>query len=124
MVDVEETLGRLDELRALGVTLAVDDFGTGYSSLAYLNRFPLNKLKIDQGFVRGMVAGSNEEVIVRATIAMAHSMGLRTLAEGVETEAQHALLAAMGCDAYQGYIVSPPVTSDDFERLAIFQPRS
>lgn len=124
MVDVEETLGRLDELRALGVTLAVDDFGTGYSSLAYLNRFPLNKLKIDQGFVRGMVAGSNEEVIVRATIAMAHSMGLRTLAEGVETEAQHGLLAAMGCDAYQGYIVSPPVTSDDFERLAIFQPRS
>lgn len=119
MADLDETLERLDALRALGVTLAVDDFGTGYSSLAYLNRFPLDKLKIDQSFVRGMAAGSNEEVIVRATIAMAHSMGLRTLAEGVETEAQHALLAAMGCDAYQGFIVSPPVASEDFERLEI-----
>lgn len=124
MADVEETLQRLNELRSLGVTLAVDDFGTGYSSLAYLNRFPLDKLKIDQSFVRGMAAGRNEEVIVRATIAMAHSMGLRTLAEGVETEAQHALLAAMGCDAYQGFIVSPPVASEDFEALAIFRRRA
>lgn len=124
MLDLDETLARLDELRALGVTLAVDDFGTGYSSLAYLNRFPLDKLKIDQSFVRRMVAGSSEEVIVRATIAMAHSMGLRTLAEGVETSVQHGLLAAMGCDAYQGFIVSPPVPGKEFERLAILRPQA
>jgi len=120
MTDTDEVIAKLDALRSLGVNLAVDDFGTGYSSLAYLKRFPLDKLKIDQSFIRGMDPGSNDEAIVTATIAMAHSLGLKTHAEGVETEAQLSILRRLGCDAYQGYIVSPPVCAVDFARLPIF----
>lgn len=114
MRDVDEAVAKLDALRALGVGLAVDDFGTGYSSLAYLKRFPLDKLKIDQSFIRGMGPGSNDEAIVTATIAMAHSLGLETLAEGVETEDQLEILRVLGCDAYQGYIASRPVPAREF----------
>ena len=121
MVDVDTVVDRLDALRALGVGLAVDDFGTGYSSLAYLKRFPLDKLKIDQSFIRGMGPDSNDEAIVTATIAMAHSLGLKTHAEGVETETQLEILRTLGCDDFQGYIVSPPVTADTFERLSCFE---
>ncbi len=121
MSDVGEAVAKLDGLRALGVGLAVDDFGTGYSSLAYLKRFPLDKLKIDQSFIRGMSAGSNDEAIVRATIAMAQSLALKTLAEGVETEVQLQILRILGCDMYQGYITSPPVPPEEFERLPILQ---
>ncbi|HRP97494.1 MAG TPA: EAL domain-containing protein [Rhodocyclaceae bacterium] len=121
MRDVDEAVAKLDALRALGVGLAVDDFGTGYSSLAYLKRFPLDKLKIDQSFIRGMGPGSNDEAIVTATIAMAHSLALQTLAEGVETEDQLEILRALGCDAYQGYIASRPVPAREFNAF-LMQP--
>jgi diguanylate cyclase (GGDEF)-like protein/PAS domain S-box-containing protein len=120
MTDVDDVVSRLDALRQLGVGLAVDDFGTGYSSLAYLKRFPLHKLKIDQSFIRGLEPGSNDEAIVTATIAMARSLGLKTHAEGVETEAQLQILRELGCHAYQGYIVSRPVPAAEFEQLSLF----
>ncbi len=123
MSDVEEAVAKLDALRALGVALAVDDFGTGYSSLAYLKRLPLDKLKIDQSFIRGMGPGSNDEAIVTATIAMAQSLGLKTHAEGVETEQQLGILRELGCNAYQGYIVSRPVPAEEFVALPLFTHR-
>ena len=118
--DVEQAVRTLQTLRALGVALAVDDFGTGYSSLAYLKRFPIGKLKVDQSFVRGIASDDSDRAIVTATIAMARSLGFTTTAEGVETEAQLAILRALGCNAYQGYLFSRPVDSRSFSRLPCF----
>lgn len=120
MDDVEQAVQTLHMLRALGVALAVDDFGTGYSSLAYLKRFPIGKLKVDQSFVRGIAAEESDRAIVTATIAMARSLGFTTTAEGVETEAQLDILRALGCSAYQGYLFSRPVEAADFARLPCF----
>lgn len=120
MDDVEQAVQTLHMLRALGVALAVDDFGTGYSSLAYLKRFPIGKLKVDQSFVRGIATDDSDRAIVTATIAMARSLGFTTTAEGVETEAQLEILRALGCSAYQGYLFSRPVEAVDFARLPCF----
>ena len=120
MDDVEQAVQTLHMLRALGVALAVDDFGTGYSSLAYLKRFPIGKLKVDQSFVRGIATDDSDRAIVTATIAMARSLGFTTTAEGVETEAQLEILRALGCSAYQGYLFSRPVEAVDFARLPFF----
>lgn len=116
MEGVEQAVETLDALRRLGVSLAVDDFGTGYSSLAYLKRLPLDKLKIDQGFVRGLPHDANDQAIVTATIALARSLGFSTVAEGVESEAQLDMLRTLGCAAYQGYLFSRPLSSEEFSQ--------
>ena len=107
----------LEGLRTMGVRLSIDDFGTGYSSLSYLQRFPLSRLKIDQSFVRDLLTNENNAKITRAIIAMAHSLNLSVLAEGVETDAQLARLREEGCDEVQGYLFSRPVCASDFEAL-------
>ncbi len=117
MRDVEASVTMLEGLRTMGVRLSIDDFGTGYSSLSYLQRFPLSRLKIDQSFVRDLLTNENNVKITRAIIAMAHSLNLSVLAEGVETDAQLARLRQEGCDEVQGYLFSRPVSASDFEAL-------
>ena len=113
----DEALLTMRQLRDLGLRLAVDDFGTGYSSLAQLKRFPIDVLKIDQGFVRDIPQSSDDMAISAAIIAMGHSMDLRVLAEGVETAEQLAFLRERGCDSYQGYFCSRPVPAEAFAAL-------
>ena len=113
----EEARQVLVRLRELGVRIAVDDFGTGYSSLAQLKRFPIDVLKIDQGFIRDIPQSEDDMAISAAIIAMGHSMGLSVLAEGVETAGQLAFLQERGCDTYQGYLCSRPVPADAFAAL-------
>jgi predicted signal transduction protein with EAL and GGDEF domain len=108
----------LAAIKRLGVRLALDDFGTGYSSLSYLRRFPLDELKIDRSFIAECAGGQGSAaVITRAVIAMAHGLGLRVVAEGIETEAQLAFLRQQRCDQFQGYLYSPPIAAADFEAL-------
>ncbi|MYM24897.1 EAL domain-containing protein [Duganella sp. FT135W] len=107
--DAEIAIALLHRLRALGLKLAIDDFGTGYSSLAYLSRFPIHKLKIDQSFVRNMHAVREQGAIVQATIGLGHSLGLTVIAEGVESETQRAMLSNWRCDEIQGYYYSRPL---------------
>ncbi len=110
MENPQEAIGILEILGRMGVTLAIDDFGTGYSSLAYLKLFPIDHLKIDRSFVRDIEHDLNDRAIALGTIALAHSLGLKVIAEGVETADQLALLAGNGCDEVQGYLFSQPLT--------------
>jgi len=103
-------------LNQLGVSLSIDDFGTGYSSLAYVKRLPVQRLKIDQSFVQTIEHSGSDEKIVRAIINLGHSLGLRVIAEGVETAAQLRRLRLLGCDEVQGDIISPPIATHDFEQ--------
>jgi EAL domain-containing protein (putative c-di-GMP-specific phosphodiesterase class I) len=114
MAEPDIMVPRLTELKRMGIDLAIDDFGTGYSSLAYLQRFPLDRLKIDRSFVRHVVSSANDAGIVTAIIAMAHQLSFRVIAEGVETEDQLAFLRAHRCDQVQGYLASPPLTAERF----------
>jgi EAL domain-containing protein (putative c-di-GMP-specific phosphodiesterase class I) len=114
--DADEALQRLHALSRLGVRLVIDDFGTGYSSLAYLKRFPIDKLKIDRSFVRGLPDDDSDVGIVRAILQMARALGMHVVAEGVETEPQRAFLQAEGCAQFQGFLFSPAVDSLSFER--------
>ena len=113
MSDPEQAIVKLKALHAMGISLALDDYGTGYSCLAYLKRFPLDHLKIDRSFVEGIPADRDDETIVQATIVMARQLGLKVVAEGVETEAQRTFLKAFGCDEIQGYLYARPMTADD-----------
>ena len=107
--DVEGIIAKMAALKARGVGFSLDDFGTGYSSLAYLKRLPLDQLKIDQGFVRNIVTDPNDAAIARMVMALAESLGLAVIAEGVELQAQADFLAHLGCHAYQGYLFSRPL---------------
>jgi diguanylate cyclase (GGDEF)-like protein/PAS domain S-box-containing protein len=115
--DIDETLERLHALAALGVVMSIDDFGTGYSSLAYLKKFPITKLKIDQSFVRGLPQDESDRAIVSATIGMARGLKLKVVAEGVETIEQRDYLAGLECESFQGYLCSPALPVDEFEQL-------
>ncbi|UDF36849.1 UNVERIFIED_ORG: EAL domain-containing protein [Shinella sp. XGS7] len=117
MDDVEGVIAKMCSLQACGVGFALDDFGIGYSSLNYLRRLPLEQLKIDQSFVRNVLTHKHDAAIVRTIVALAQSLGLEVLAEGVETEAQRDFLLSQGCAAHQGYLFSQPVPLAEFERL-------
>ena len=108
---------QLLELREAGIQVAIDDFGTGYSSLAYLKRFDIDYVKIDRSFVRSIATRANDMVLCEAIIVMAHKLGMKVIAEGVETHEQHQLLLAAGCDYAQGFLFSQPVEAEQFEKL-------
>ena len=118
---LDEAIAIMQRLKPLGVGFSLDDFGTGYSSLAYLQRLPLDQLKIDQSFVRDLVEDSNDAVIVETIIVMGRQLRLQVLAEGVEHEAQYDFLRARGCDLFQGYWLGRPLPLPDFERLLAAQ---
>jgi predicted signal transduction protein with EAL and GGDEF domain len=115
--NLDDTVAIMTELKSHGVRFSLDDFGTGYSSLAYLKRLPLDQLKIDRAFVRDMLADAASNAIAQAIVSLSRAMSLSLLAEGVETEEQRACLASLGCDAYQGYLFSPPVPREEFLSL-------
>jgi diguanylate cyclase len=116
MQNAPEAIKMLEQLHQMGVGLSIDDFGTGYSSLNYLKRFPIDKLKIDQSFIRDVSADADDAAIVRAIIAMAHGLRLRVVAEGVENEGQLDFLRALDNDEYQGFLYSKPLTAREVER--------
>jgi EAL domain-containing protein (putative c-di-GMP-specific phosphodiesterase class I) len=113
--NVEETVALLHRLGGLGLGIAIDDFGTGYSSLSYLRKLPVDTIKVDSQFVREVGVNPNDETIIRAIIAMTHSLKMNVVAEGVETEAQYRLLRDLKCDEYQGFFFSPPLPAAEFE---------
>jgi EAL domain-containing protein (putative c-di-GMP-specific phosphodiesterase class I) len=98
----------------MGIRLSIDDFGTGYSSLAYLKQLPVAELKIDKSFIMSMAVNDNDAVIVRSTIELAHNIGLRVVAEGVEDRQTYEMLVVLGCDSVQGYYISRPLPPEEF----------
>ena len=114
MQNAEGVISMMAEFQRLGITLSLDDFGTGYSSLSYLKRFPIDTLKIDQSFVRGLPNDTDDTAIAMAIISLARNLGLRVIAEGVETAEQLDFLRSAGCDEIQGYYYSHPLSEDDF----------
>ena len=117
MSDPEESVDTLERLSRMGVIVSVDDFGTGYSSMSYLRRFPIDKLKIDRSFITNVMTSADDASIVQAIISLAHGLRLKVVAEGVETADQVAFLQKLGCDQYQGYYFSLPVSAAAFEAM-------
>ena len=117
MENQENATDILKRLHAQGIRLAIDDFGTGYSSLAHLKRFPLDVLKIDKSFIDEIPHNKDDMEIAATIVAMGHTLGLKVLAEGVETIEQLAFLREKGCDTYQGYIKSRPIPAEEFTEL-------
>ncbi|WP_432823029.1 putative bifunctional diguanylate cyclase/phosphodiesterase [Trichloromonas sp.] len=124
MVDGEEALRTLDGLKQRGVDVAIDDFGTGYSSLSYLNTFPVDRIKIDRSFVAEITAGGDDHVIIRTILAMASSLNLKVVAEGVETREQYEILGRLNCNAVQGYYVGRPIPSAELMDWLVAWPAS
>jgi diguanylate cyclase (GGDEF)-like protein len=114
MENTADSLGKLHALKNMGFKIAIDDFGTGYSSLAYLKRFPVDVIKVDQSFVSDCVTSPEDQEIIRAIITLAHSLDLRVVAEGVETVSQMEVLRGMGCDELQGYFIGKPMSADQY----------
>jgi EAL domain-containing protein (putative c-di-GMP-specific phosphodiesterase class I) len=108
---------RLEDLRRLGVQLALDDFGAGYSSLSYLQQLPFDKLKIDRGFVAALDHSANTGVIIQAIVTLGRALGMSVLIEGVETEEQRVLLRLAGCNEMQGFLFAKPAPADEIDRL-------
>lgn len=119
MENTQHTIASLQRLHTMGVKISIDDFGTGYSSLAYLRRFPIDTLKIDIAFIREVTSNPQDAAITRTIIELAHSLNLRVVAEGVETQAQLAFLKEAGCDQIQGYLFSRPLPVETLERLLL-----
>jgi diguanylate cyclase (GGDEF)-like protein len=117
MENPHDTAEMLEAIKHLGLSVSIDDFGTGYSSLSYLKRFPIDELKIDRSFVQGIPGNADDAAIVTAIVAMAHSLGQRVVAEGVETPEQLEFLSRLGCDEYQGYLCSKPVPPEEWAEL-------
>jgi EAL domain-containing protein (putative c-di-GMP-specific phosphodiesterase class I) len=115
--NIGSTITKMQELGKIGVQFAMDDFGTGFSSLSYLTQLPLDQLKIDQSFVRNIAVKSTDTIIVQAIIGMTINLGIDVIAEGVETEEQHAFLEQTGCSVCQGFLFSKPVPLEEFEAL-------
>jgi EAL domain-containing protein (putative c-di-GMP-specific phosphodiesterase class I) len=116
LLDAGDTItAQLMEMSECGIQVSLDDFGTGYSSLSYLQRYDIDYLKIDQSFVRDLVPGATDLALCKAIIVMAHELGMKVVAEGVETEAQRDLLTASGCDYAQGYLFARPMPAAEFE---------
>lgn len=124
MDHARDTIFTLHQLRGLGLHLAIDDFGTGYSSLGYLKRFPTDTLKVDRSFIQDMSHDQDAASIVTGIVALAHSLRLKVVAEGVETETQRAALAEMKCDFLQGYLLSQPLPVPEFEERILQQARA
>jgi diguanylate cyclase (GGDEF)-like protein len=118
MSNAETSVALLEQLSELGVVVAIDDFGTGYSSMSYLQRFPIDKLKIDRSFISDVASNAGDASIVRAIISLAHGLRLKVIAEGVESEEQLGILRRMGCDQYQGFFRSPAVPAAEIEKFA------
>ncbi|MBP9050501.1 MAG: EAL domain-containing protein [Alphaproteobacteria bacterium] len=117
MEDIQQTIQKLKQLHSLGVELAIDDFGTGYSSLSYLRQFPIDRLKIDQSFIRNALNNSDDAAIAKTIIGLGRSLNLKVIAEGVETEQHEAFLISEGCDEVQGYRYSRPIPAEKLEVL-------
>ena len=115
--DIEQAVTKIDQLHKLGVGIEIDDFGTGYSSLGYLRHLPVNSLKMDRSFTNSLDVGKNGIPIIRAIIAMAGSLGLKVVAEGIETAEQAARLTELKCDYGQGYYFKTPIDGDAAEKL-------
>jgi EAL domain-containing protein (putative c-di-GMP-specific phosphodiesterase class I) len=117
MENVRQAIESLERLHARGITIAIDDFGTGYSSLSYLKTLPIDSLKIDRGFISDICSDENDQKIVQTLITMAHSMGMKVVAEGIEDRAQLELLGEYGVDEIQGYLLSKPVDAQALETI-------
>ena len=117
MRETKDTIGILNQLKELKIRVALDDFGTGYSSLSYLTSFPVDIIKIDRSFVMGCTMLKNNRVIIKAIIAMGHSLGMKIVAEGIETEEQYKLIKEYGADEGQGFYFSTPIPESDFTKL-------
>jgi len=118
LLDASSTVTeQLLQFRDQGMQVSLDDFGTGYSSLSYLKKFDIDYLKIDQSFTKNLAPGAPDFALCEAIVVMAHKLGLKAIAEGVETEQQHDLLKQIGCDYGQGYLFSKPVPAKEFEKL-------
>jgi EAL domain-containing protein (putative c-di-GMP-specific phosphodiesterase class I) len=124
MGDPVKTVEILHTLKAMGTAISIDDFGTGYSSLSYLKRFPLDTLKIDRSFVQDITLDQDDAAIVRAVIALAQSLRLKVVAEGVETQEQLDYLQDLNCDAMQGFLISRPLPSDKLIQFLRSQEKS
>ncbi len=117
MDDINQTIEKLQQLHGLGVELAIDDFGTGYSSLSYLRQFPIDRLKIDQSFIRNALNNNDDAAIARTIVTLGHSLNLKVIAEGVETKDHEAFLLAQKCDEVQGFRYSKAIPAEDFEKF-------
>ena len=117
MHNEEKSIETMKRLKALGISLSMDDFGVGYSSLSHLTRFPIDRLKIDQSFISDLPQNQEKAAVVRAIVAMAHSLNLATVAEGVETAEQERFMKAVGCDQFQGYFLSRPIPAQELKAL-------
>jgi len=115
--DIEDTISTMNGLNDIGVLFSLDDFGTGYSSLQYLKRLPFSQIKIDQSFVRDIVTDTSDKAIVKTIIAIAHTLDLDVIAEGVETLEQLQILKGMGCTNFQGFLFSKPIPLEKFEAI-------